>query len=435
MAKAGKGRAYSKAKGSTHEPTERARRVGRMRNRVLARLLPSNPFGESTRSCQVWCLDGVLFPYIVKIVLRKKCMQVALRHQTVEKTFPVEVLSVPPRQTSAYPEFRYMGSKHRLLSWIHSVLDDLDFEVAADPFVGSGAVSYLMKSMDRRVVSSDFLNFSKTIAGALIENSGREIGPRVLDRLMKRRSRRAKFIEKTFNGVFYTKADLRFLDTVWSNLDDEADKRIRSMALAALIRSCVKRQPRGVFTISGDLSHYDDGRRDLQLSLAEHFCEQIEVLNQAVFSNGRRNRALNVEAFDAPTRGVDLVYLDPPYVPRSDDNCYVKRYHFLEGLSSYWRGHEIDFSTKVRKIPKKFTPFSYRRTAIDAFDTLFRKYREQKIVLSYSSNGFPDLDILVSIMKRYKRSVDVHAKSHRYHFGTHERAQRTNVEEYLIVGT
>lgn len=47
-----------------------------------------------------------------------------------------------------FPEIRYMGSKRRLLPWIHGVLEGtLDFETALDPFSGSGAVAYLMKAM------------------------------------------------------------------------------------------------------------------------------------------------------------------------------------------------------------------------------------------------------------------------------------------------
>jgi adenine-specific DNA-methyltransferase len=133
-------------------------------------------------------------------------------------------------------------------------------------------------------------------------------------------------------------------------------------------------------------------------------------------------------------QGVDLVYLDPPYVPRSDDNCYVKRYHFLEGLSCYWRGLEIMKDTKVKKIPKRFTPFSYRRTAIEAFDRLFRLYQRCTIVLSYSSNGFPDRDELEELLHRHKPSVTIFEKPHRYHFGTHDSVQRAEVHEYLFVG-
>ncbi len=76
-----------------------------------------------------------------------------------------------PNRVKDYPELRYMGSKHRLLPWIHSVLQTLDFETAADPFVGSGCVAYLLKSMGRCVIASDFLNFPATVAKATVENS------------------------------------------------------------------------------------------------------------------------------------------------------------------------------------------------------------------------------------------------------------------------
>src|SRR5439155_18081604 len=107
---------------------------------------------------------------------------------------------------------------------------------------------------------------------------------------------------------------------------------------------------------------------------------------------------------------------------------------FLEGLSCYWRGLEIMRRTKVRKIPKLFTPFSYRRTANEAFDRLFRLYRNSIIVLSYSSNGFPNLDELEGLLRRYKHNVLTCEKPHRYHFGTHNHVERAEVHEYLIVG-
>ena len=206
------------------------------------------------------------------------------------------------------------------------------------------------------------------------------------------------------------------------------------MALAALFRACLKKQPRGVFTVSGDLSHYDDGRRDLRVSLRDHFIEQAHTFNRLVFNNGHHNTVKQADVFDLHTQGIDLVYLDPPYVPRSDDNCYIKRYHFLEGLSCYWRGLRIMENTKVKKIEKKNTPFGSRKTAFSAFDRLFRLFQGSIIVLSYSSNGYPDLSELEALMLRYKRDITIHQKPHRYHFGTHSSVERATVQEYLIVG-
>jgi DNA adenine methylase/adenine-specific DNA-methyltransferase len=187
--------------------------------------------------------------------------------------------------------------------------------------------------------------------------------------------------------------------------------------------------------VAGDPEHYKDGRRDLKLSLREHFVEQVDVYNQAVFDNGRKNRAVHGDVFDLDAAGYDLVYVDPPYVPRADDNCYVKRYHFLEGLSCYWEDLEILEDSKVKKIRKRYTPFSYRKSALNAFDRLFGRFAQSIIVLSYSSNGYPDLQTLVALMGKHKTRVEVHQKKHRYHFGTHEAAARNEVVEYLIVGT
>jgi len=103
-------------------------------------------------------------------------------------------------------------------------------------------------------------------------------------------------------------------------------------------------------------------------------------------------------------------------------------------LSCYWQGVEIDRSTKTKKIVKRYTPFSYRSDAASAFDRLFKLFRNKKIVLSYSSNGFPDLDELVEAMRKYKKRVDVFTKPHRYHFGTHTSVTRSETLEYLIVG-
>jgi adenine-specific DNA-methyltransferase len=339
-----------------------------------------------------------------------------------------------PEHVAGYPELRYMGSKHRLLPWIHGVLSGLDFDTAADPFVGSGCVAYLLKAMGKKVIASDFLNFPAVLAAATIANSKHRLDGAALESLLEIRRKGPNFIEQTFEGIFYTREDLRFLDRISANIEKLEHPQQRALALSALMRSCLKKQPRGVFTVSGDLSRYDDGRRDLRLSIEDHFLEQVKAFNRVVFDNGRRHIVKRADVFRNKPKGVDLVYLDPPYVPRSDDNCYIKRYHFLEGLSCYWKGVRIMENTRVKKIEKPYTPFSYRKTAAEAFDRLFQIYRESIIVLSYSSNGFPDREILERLLRRYKNTVIAYEKPHRYHFGTHGGVERASVHEYLIVG-
>lgn len=340
-----------------------------------------------------------------------------------------------PRRVRDFPQIRFMGSKFRLLPWIYTVLSDLSFESAGDAFSGSGCVGYLFKAMGKRVVTNDFMNLGTTLAKALVENPGQPLSEASLELLLETDAGHQRFIEKTFSGIFFTPKDLRFLDQVSWNIQKLTSFYERAIALSALIRSCAKRQPRGVFTVSGDLDHYKDGRRDLKLSIREHFLEQVRVYNRVVFDNDRKNIACCGDVFDWQIpESIDLVYMDPPYVPRADDNFYMKRYHFLEDLSCYWHGKKIMPETRVKKIEKPFTPFSYRKDAIEAFDRMFRKFADSIMVLSYSSNGYPDLMVLHRLMRKYKRSVDVFEREHRYHFGTHQAVKRSQVKEYLIIG-
>jgi DNA adenine methylase/adenine-specific DNA-methyltransferase len=328
---------------------------------------------------------------------------------------------------------RFMGSKRRLAPWLASVFEKLDFDSALDAFSGSGCVGYLLKRMGKRVVSNDSLRFCAVLSQATVANSHERLSESDLESLLAHDPRHPRFVERTFAGIFFTPADLRFLDRVRWNVEKLASPHKRALALAALIRACAKRQPRGVFTVAGDPERYKDDRRDLRLTLAEHFAEHVRAFNSAVFDNGRSHQALCGDVFEISPRCVDLVYLDPPYVPRADDNCYLKRYHFLEGLTTYWSEGEILASSRVKKLAKRFTPFSYRRTALDAFERLFARFAQATLVLSYSSNGYPDLAWLVAELRRHKRSVLVHEAEHRYHFGTHAAAARNRVTEYLVV--
>ena len=338
-----------------------------------------------------------------------------------------------PEQMAYLPKARYMGNKRRLLPWIHSVLRTLEFSSASDVFCGTASVSYLLKAMGKKVFSADFLNFPTILASAFVANSEVLISEEDIELLLRPDRTAKRFIQTNFKGIFYQEEDLAFLDSVSWNIQKLSTDHHRAVAKAALIRSCLKRQPRGVFTVAGDPEHYKDGRRDVSLSIREHFLEQLVVCNASVFSNGQTCVAKREDVFRSTDQS-DLVYMDPPYVPRSDDNCYIKRYHFLEGISCYWEGCELVESSRVKKIKKPFTPFSYRKTALEAFDGMFKRFAKSKLVLSYSSNGYPDLEQLVELMERYKNSIQVFSKPHQYHFGNHNSAKRNEVEEYLIVG-
>jgi adenine-specific DNA-methyltransferase len=332
---------------------------------------------------------------------------------------------------SRYPRLRYMGSKYKLAPHLADVFSELGGSTALDAFSGSGVVAYLLKSLGYRVTANDFLNFPSVIARATVVNQRETLTADEVEMICGTPADDRDFILNTFHGLYFPDEDLRFLDSAWSHIDQLSGAK-RDLAISALVLSAARKQPRGVFTIT-DL-RYDDGRRDLRLSLREHFRERVAEYNGVVFDSGKPCQAVSGDVFDLDARGQDLVYLDPPYAPPKDDNCYIKRYHFLEGLSVYWQGLTIMENTRTKKLPKRYTPFSYKHSITDALRRTFKLFQDSAIVLSYSSNAVPDAEVIKGLLREVKDHVEVRLIDHAYSFGTHSAAQRREAREYLFIG-
>lgn len=333
-------------------------------------------------------------------------------------------------RTAAYPRLRYMGSKYRVVPAIVEVVSTLRGNRVLDAFSGSGVVGYALKAIGKEVATNDFLEFAAVVSRATVVNSRTKLSIADVATIVSPSIDGRDFIQRTFEGLYFNASDLAFLDSAWSHIDSMRGSK-RSLAIAALCLAAARKQPRGVFTVT-DL-RYDDGRRQLHTPLRDLFAEAASQYNAAVFHNGQRHRAYCQDVFSLNPGGYDIVYLDPPYAPPHDDNCYIKRYHFLEGLSVYWRGQTILAETKSKKLEKRFTPFSYKRTIRDALLGLFERFSKSSIVLSYSSNSVPAEGEVVDLLRRVKDRVAVYAVPHRYSFGTHATALRREVDEYLFV--
>jgi DNA adenine methylase/adenine-specific DNA-methyltransferase len=331
-----------------------------------------------------------------------------------------------------YPRIRYMGSKYKLLPHLAEVFAEVGGQTALDAFSGSGVVSYLLKRQGFAVTANDMLEFPGVLATATMVNNSARLTADDIARITGPAADDRDFIRKTFTGVFFNLDDLAFLDSAWSHIAAMHGHQ-RALAISALVLSAARKQPRGVFTISGDLSSYDDGRRDLRISMRDHFIEHVDDYNRAVFE-GPAARVTQEEASQMEARPYDLVYLDPPYAPPTDDNCYIKRFHFLEGLSRYWEGDTLMMHTLTRKLPKPVTGYSNKRTIVEAFRDTFKRFRDAgAIVLSYGSNALPDKETITDLLLEVKRDVEVRAIPHTYHYGTHQAAARRSVDEYIFI--
>lgn len=347
------------------------------------------------------------------------------------------IREVPPpvdERVNAYPPTRYMGSKEKLLPYIQDVADNFSFESATDLFSGSGVVGYLFKTMGKEVVSNDYMAMSATFARAMIENSNITLTQADIDRLFTTNTANDHFVETTFANLYFSDTDNATIDCVRANIKAIRNPHKRAIAMSSLMRACLKKRARGIFTYTG--LRYDDGRLDLRLSMEEQVRNAASLVNQAVFDNGLKSKARHGDAMTCSARS-DLVYIDPPYFSPHSDNEYVRRYHFVEGLARDWQGVDMQWHTKTKKFKSYPTPFSSRVGAHDAFDRLFRKLRKSIILVSYSSNSLPTREEIVSLLAKYKDHVEVIDIDHRYSFANQGHKisdNRNEVKEYLFVG-
>jgi len=343
--------------------------------------------------------------------------------------------AILPEQVKLYPPTRFMGSKSKLLSHIMAAASNFEFNSVLDLFSGSGVVGYMFKCLGKQVVSNDYMAMCATYSKAMIENSTVQLPLDEAQELLIEREETDHFVEQRFAGLYYPDEDNHLIDVLRTNIWKMEDEYKRAIAMTALMRACTKKRPRGLFTYVGMGDKYNDGRRDLQISMSQQFLEAVEAVNAAVFSNGQKNISYWGDAMEVPSEAPDLVYMDPPYYSTRSDNEYVRRYHFIEGLARDWKGVDFQEHTLTKKFKSYPTPFSSRTGATEAFDSLFKKYKDSILIVSYSSNSLPSKEEMIELLSKYKTRVEVVPVDYTYFFGNQKdgNTNKSRVQEYLFV--
>lgn len=314
-----------------------------------------------------------------------------------------------------FPSTRYQGSKRKLVEWIWESVQHIEFDSVLDVFGGTGAVSHMFKNAGKQVIYNDILAFNYQIGLALIENSGVTLTDEDITLVLsdKREITYPNFIQKTFDGIYFTHEENLWLDKIIYNINYLlANPYKRALAYFALFQACIIKRPYNLFHRANLYMRTADVKRSFgnkvtwDTAFDIHFCNFVAEANRAVFSNGRNNQAMRCDALDTPT-SADLVYIDPPYFNRKGNGVdYHDFYHFLEGIVNYkeWPAH-IDYASKHRRLYPQKSLWSKAQTILDAFDQLVQKHRDSVLVVSYRDDGIPSKAQLIALLSAYKRHV------------------------------
>lgn len=337
-----------------------------------------------------------------------------------------------------FPSTRFQGSKLKIVDWIWGAIKDSDFETALDAFGGTGSVGYMLKCKGKQVTYNDILKFNWYIGTALIENSEVRLSEEDVRFILGRHKgvHYPTFVSETFKDIYFTEEENRWIEQAVTNINMLDNPYKKALAYFALCQACIIKRPFNLFHRKNLYIRFSDVERNFgnkttwDTPFETHFRQFVDEANQAVFSNGNCNQALNQDVF-AVDGDFELVYIDTPYISQKGTGVdYLGFYHFLEGLVNYAQWPTmIDYKTRHRRLSATDSVWTDKDRIIPAFDRLFEKFKQSIIVVSYRSDGIPSIGQLISLLKKHKTKVkELRRKSYKYVLSTN------HSEEVLIIG-
>lgn len=341
------------------------------------------------------------------------------------------------------PVTRYYGSKRKIVDKIWDALKyhRIEFQSVLDLFGGTGVVSYYMAQRGKDVIYNDILSFNCQIAKALLQTPKGSFTKHDARQLLQKVPKvdYKHIISECFQDIYYLDSENDMIDIVVQNIQLLPPEKLAS-AYYVLFQSCMIKRPFNIFhrknlNLRTNFTKAKFGNKvTWEQNFEDLFVKFTQELNTFQFERLPICNIVNSSALSCNIHA-DLVYIDTPYFSKRNSTSitYHNRYHFLEGLMHYEEiptlinNKKVNLEMSVGKCPE----FEVRSNYLNELDELICNHKDSVIALSYTTEGYPSIDELGEVIRRYKPEI------HICYLGKHGFALNHNNkerQEVLIIG-
>lgn len=330
---------------------------------------------------------------------------------------------------------RYLGSKAKLLDFIHKTFNKFNIEgsVLCDLFAGTSCVADSFKG-EYEIIANDFMHYSYCFSKAklsfgttpLFEKFSKKYDEGIFEWLNENANNESNytFIYDNYspigNRMFFSESNAKKIDGIRSLIERLYNEKLvdenEYYFLLASLLDCVTKYSNTSGTYEAFFKFWDNrALKDFVIEPIEF--NQVDTIKECTIYQENSNDLLR------KIQG-DILYVDPPYTVTQ----YASAYNVLETIA-------LKDYPKIKGVGGKrdkgacVSNYCYKKKAICEFEDLFRQAQFSHIIISYSNQGVVTLPELVELAQKFAIDGIVQVENVEYQeYQNHRASNKRNGE-------
>lgn len=272
---------------------------------------------------------------------------------------------------------RYLGSKTKLITFIHEVVNQncADIDSVLDLFGGTGVVGYSFNDkysiMINDILKTNIVAYDTFFSNEIIDENKVE---KIIAEYNNVSVKNDNYYSNNFADTYLSKDNMRKVGFIRDDIDKRyKNKKINERERSILICSLIY----GIDKIANTVGHYDAYRKNGNLD------QKLIMLMPNINDNNNSNNQIYCENSNQLAKNIsaDLVYIDPPYNSRQ----YCDAYHFLENVALNKKPEVFGMARKMDRSNLK-SKYCTAKAATE-FADLIENIKAKYILVSYNNTG------------------------------------------------